>query len=86
MRAYTAQNILWILDIDLDDEINLVWVKKAIHKALHINAYFVWVNREIGESFYIPYLAHQDFTVIETSVKNKLTIMKAKIYSLNLLL
>lgn len=51
-RAFLAQMIFEHLNIDINDNRNLVWIKKAIHKFLHINEYFLWINKEIGDAYF----------------------------------
>ena len=86
LRAYVSQTVLWLVGIDIDSEQNLVWVKKAIHKFLHTTIYFDWVNKEISQAYFVPWLAKQEAHNIKSSVETTLSVLKAKIYSLNKLL
>ena len=84
-RAILAQMILQYVGIDINDERNLVWVRKAIHKFMHINEYFWWVNREIGEAYYSSLMCNS-MSASRQYVIHKLAILKSMIYSLNNLL
>ena len=44
LRAYPARKILEMSNIDINDERNLVDVKKGYHRVMHTNAYYLLLN------------------------------------------
>ena len=84
-RAFLAQMIFEHLNIDINDNRNLVWIKKAIHKFLHINEYFLWINKEIGDAYFSS-LGLFSLSASREFVFNRLAVLKTMLYGLNKLL
>ena len=52
-RAWFSRIILFISGIDINDPINLVYVKKGYHRVMHTNVYYGILNISIGAGYLI---------------------------------